>query len=249
MTSTIDPATTLAQIVTDHPDLARELEARDLDYCCGGQRSLGDACRTAGLDADAVAAELAAVADHAGPEAWLALDAASLVDHLEATHHAYLHAELPRLATLLAKVHGVHGANHPELSEVAETFAALRADLEPHLAKEERVLFPLIRDLVRGTTTAPFAGGSVQSPIAVMRREHDHAGRLLGLLRRHTSGYLVPPDGCASFAALYQGLEQLEADTHLHVHKENNRLFPLVAELEARTAEQGSSVSLAGGSR
>ncbi|HWJ96776.1 MAG TPA: iron-sulfur cluster repair di-iron protein [Acidimicrobiales bacterium] len=227
----IDPSTTLADLVTSHPDLAGELERRSLDYCCGGQRTLAEACRAHGLDPEATALELAGASTATGPSPWASLDAAALVDHIEAEHHAYLHRELPRLRALAAKVHGVHGAAHPELTAVVSTFGQLHAELEPHLAKEERVLFPLIRQLAADRPEEPRMG--LTGPISQMLREHDHAGELLERLRRSTDGYRVPPDGCASYGALYRGLEALEADTHLHVHIENNRLFPMVAGLES----------------
>jgi regulator of cell morphogenesis and NO signaling len=161
---------------------------------------------------------------------------AQLVDHLEATHHRYLHGELPRLAALARKVEGVHGDRHPELRRVASTFTELHADLEPHLMKEERVLFPMIRELAGATTAPSFHCGSVDNPIRMMLLEHDRAGELLLELRDLTNGYQPPADGCASYQALYRGLEELEADTHLHVHKENNVLFPAVLALEAALA-------------
>jgi regulator of cell morphogenesis and NO signaling len=235
MTTVIDPASTLADIVIDHPDLARELERRSLDYCCGGERTLAEACRSVGLDPDEAASELAAVAT-APPAAWADLGPAELVDHIEATHHAYLHAELPRLAALADKVLGVHGGGHPELADVHRAFTDLREELEPHLLKEERVLFPLIRGLAATGTTPEPHRGNLGNPISVMLREHDHAGEILRRLRHLTNGYTTPPDGCASYAALYRGLAEVEADTHLHVHKENNRLFPSVLELERRTS-------------
>jgi regulator of cell morphogenesis and NO signaling len=231
MTTAFDPSTTLGDLVTAHPDLAGELERRSLDFCCGGSRTLADACSSQGLDSAMVAEELASIAT-AEPAPWADLGPAALVDHLERTHHAYLHTELPRIAALSAKVRSVHGANHPELAEVDTTFGRLRDELEPHLVKEERVLFPTIRELATGEHPAAFRSGSLQNPISQMLREHDHAGALLEQLRDLTNGYAVPADGCASYRALFQALEQLESDTHLHVHIENNRLFPMVIELE-----------------
>jgi regulator of cell morphogenesis and NO signaling len=126
------------------------------------------------------------------------------------------------------KVTAVHGLRHPELAGVAAAFAALRDDLEPHLVKEERVLFPMVRALTGDTTRPRTRSGSVREPIAVMLAEHDRAGELLALLRERTGGHTAPEDGCARYRALYRGLAELEADTHLHVHKENHRLFPAV---------------------
>ncbi|MGZ4757686.1 MAG: iron-sulfur cluster repair di-iron protein [Acidimicrobiales bacterium] len=233
MTAVIDPSTTLADLVTQRPALARELERRSLDYCCGGQRSLAEACARRGLDVDETAAALGAVGSP-DPAPWATFGPAELVDHLEATHHAYLHEELPRLTALSEKVAQVHGGRHPELLEVLRLCRELRDDLEPHLAKEERVLFPMIRELAVADGTRPdLHCGSVANPISVMMVEHDRAGDLLVALREVTDDHIVPDDACASYTALYLGLEQLEADTHLHVHKENNLLFPAVIALEA----------------
>lgn len=232
----LDTNATLADLVTARPGLAPRLDELGLDYCCGGQRSLVDAVEAAGLDLGEVAAALESV--HAEPtdQDWSAMGPAELVDHLEATHHAYLHDALPRLSSLVDKVTSVHGQRHPELAEVRSLFEELRGDLEPHLMKEERVLFPMVRELAAATTAPSFHCGSLGNPIGVMRAEHDTAGDLLARLRSATDGYSVPDDGCASYRALYAGLAELEADTHLHVHKENNVLFPAVLDAEQTLA-------------
>jgi regulator of cell morphogenesis and NO signaling len=232
MTQTIDTASSLADIVTAHPDLARELERRDLDYCCGGRRTLAEACNEVGLDPVETATALSGIGGGTAAP-WAALPPDQLADHIEATHHAYLDDELPRLGALADKVAGVHGERHPELVDVQRLFDELRADLTPHLTKEERILFPLIRELAVADRPASSHCGSVENPISVMHTDHDRVGELLEQLRERTGGYAVPDDGCASYAALYAGLEQLEADTHLHVHKENNLLFPAAIALEA----------------
>ena len=231
MTTTIDPSMTLADLVTEQPARARELERRTLDYCCGGQRTLAEACADQGLDVAEAIAALAAV-DVGEVPSWANLGPAELVDHLEATHHAYLHAELPRLGALADKVAEVHGARHPELAEIQRAYPTIRAELEPHLAKEERVLFPMIRELAAATTAPTFHCGSLANPIRMMLLEHDRAGELLASLRAITAGFEPPADACASYQNLYRSLAEVEADTHLHVHKENNVLFPAVLALE-----------------
>ena len=234
--TTFTAHTTLADIVTAQPSLARELETRGLDYCCGGAATLDASCNDLDLDTDTVLAELAAVAVDEVAPAWAKMDVAELVDHLEATHHQYLWAELPRLSALAAKVVSVHGDRHPELSAIAACYATLRADLEPHLAKEEQVLFPAVRELAAARVAPTFPFGSAANPISVLLAEHDTVGELLSRLRELANGYQTPADGCASYAALFAGLAELEADTHLHVHKENNVLFPAVVALEQRLA-------------
>ncbi len=230
---TFESDTTLAAMVSANPELASRFDALGLDYCCGGQRRLTDAVSAAGLDLAAVTAELEAVAPRAAANAdpeWVGMD--GLVDHLEATHHAYLNEALPRLEALADKVNIVHGANHPELVTVRRLVHELRADLEPHLLKEEQVLFPMIRELATAIDAPTFHCGSLVNPIRVMLSEHDTVGELLASLRDATDQYQVPDDACGSYHALYAGLAELEADTHLHVHKENNELFPMVIEIE-----------------
>jgi len=232
MEPTIDPTVTLGTLVTAIPALAAPLDRLGLDYCCGGRRSLGEAVAVAELDLDAVMSELTAVAVPSEAVDWAEMGPAELVDHLESTHHAYLHEALPRVGALVDKVSAVHGGRHPELDEVRSLFGELRADLEPHLLKEERILFPMIRELAAATAAPSFHCGTLANPIRVMLAEHDTAGDLLARLRAATGDYAVPSDGCASYQALYAGLAELEADTHLHVHKENNVLFPAVLEAE-----------------
>jgi regulator of cell morphogenesis and NO signaling len=231
--TTIDPTTTLGELVTAHPQLAREFELLELDYCCGGRRTLADACVARGLDAHVTADELThAITDEPAPN-WSTMGLTDLVDHLESTHHRYLWDELPRLSALVAKIVSVHGDRHPELAQVEACLEEVRHDLEPHLVKEERVLFPMIRELDAATESVSFHCGTLRNPISVMLREHDAVGDLLARLRRLTDGYQPPADGCASYQACYRGLAELESDTHLHIHKENNLLFPGVVRVES----------------
>ncbi len=219
---------TLGDLVVANPAAARLLDTLGLDYCCHGDRSLAAACDAAGLDVAVVDAALADL-DTEGDTTWATLDAPALAAHIVDTHHRYLHAELPLLEALAAKVVTVHGERHPELTDVHRQVAELRADLEPHLMKEERVLFPAIEALATGPAEFPF--GSVANPIRVMLMEHDRAGELLVELRAAAGGYAVPDDACASYRALYERLEALELDTHQHIHKENHVLFPAALRL------------------
>jgi len=119
---------------------------------------------------------------------------------------------------------------------VSTCYAELRDDLEPHLLKEERVLFPMIRELSASSVAPVFHCGTLRNPISVMLREHDRAGELLARLRHLTDGCTAPTDGCATYAVCFAAMGELEADTHLHIHKVNNVLFPLVVRMEAERA-------------
>lgn len=231
---TLDVTLSLADVVTRHPDLARELEARGLDYCCGGATTLEQACRDLGLDPAEVVEALSVADTGAEPAAWATMGVVQLVDHIVETHHRFLWDELPRTAALMDKVLTVHGERHPELAEVELCFATIRADLEPHMLREEQVLFPAIRRVATASTMPEFPFGLIENPISMMLREHDVVGDLLAELRGLTDDFTPPTDGCASYRALFDAFEEIEADTHLHVHKENNLLFPSVVAIEHR---------------
>lgn len=216
----------LGALVTANPAAARVLELFGLDYCCGGQTRLTVACLEAGVDPDEVRAAVADL-DVASDVEWADLEPVELIAHILETHHTYLWDELPALEALAATVASVHGQRHPELIEVGALVAEFRAELEPHMAREERALFPMIGQLVDGT--GPASAADLESgPIAAMRTEHDHAGDLLARIRQRSSNFELPADACASYTSLYQRLEAMENDTHLHVHKENNVLFEAV---------------------
>lgn len=240
---TLNSAATLAEIATTYPALTRELERLGLDYCCKGQRSLAAACQQKGLDPDRVVEDLSSQPMTAEPPAvWIKLSPAELVDHLEATHHRYLKQELPRLRELAAKVSTTHGERYPELIRVEELLTELWVELEPHLRKEEDEVFPMVRTLASAINRPSFGNGSFRQPIVELEHGHTIVGALLERLRMLTHGYQTPADTCASTQALMAGLAELEADTHLHVHKENNHLFPAVLSLEDRIVGQPQEV-------
>jgi len=223
---TITFESTLGDLVAVRPGAAKVLDRLGLDFCCHGDQTLGQACEEAGLDAAAVAADLERGTDDAGPPDWTSLDPVALVDHLESTHHLYLRDELPSLDALAEKVLGVHGGRHAELQEVRAIVALLAVDLPAHLDAEEQELFPAIRSLADGVAPA-----AVLLQLDALGDDHDDVGDLLARLRRITDGYQPPADGCASYQLLYSRLAELEANTHLHVHKENHTLFPAVRRL------------------
>jgi regulator of cell morphogenesis and NO signaling len=224
---------TLGELVARRASNARVLDQMGLDYCCHGDESLDHACAHAGIDPDAVIAALADAEPAGDDHECGGMSPEELIAHLLDTHHAYLHEALPELERLAGKVRQVHGPRHPELEHVHTLVSEIAADLEPHMLKEEQVLFPSILRLTSGPAEFPF--GSIRNPIAMMSIEHDRVGQLLADLRAATNEYSVPADGCASYRSLYERLAELEHDTHVHVFEENHLLFPRVL---ARQAEQ-----------
>lgn len=220
--------------VATHPQTSRVFEALQIDYCCGGGTSLEQACWDRGLDAKQVVLQLEqSLVDEEPPtQDWSHAPLADLCDHIEQTHHAYLKVELPRLTKIVAKVVDAHGTTHPELAMVQEVFATLRAELEPHMLKEEQVLFPAIRQLEQSADDPSFPFGTVANPIRMMEQEHDDAGFALSRLHTLTRDYQVPEGACNTYRAMLAGLRHLERDMHRHVHKENSILFPRAIELE-----------------
>jgi regulator of cell morphogenesis and NO signaling len=225
-TNRIVPSMTLGEIVTLHPSLAAALERSGLDYCCHGARTLAVAASEAGLDPQTVADELSHARVDEPPAEWASLGPADLVDHIEAVHHQYLWTEMGRISKLLDTIVNVHGDRHPELAEVRRVYTDVRNDFEPHLKQEEQVLFPMIRRLAGRAGEPTFETAEISAQIESLDAEHEVVGELLVELNRLTDGYSTPVDGCATYAACYRALAELESDTHLHIHKESNVLFP-----------------------
>ncbi len=225
--------TRLGQIAAAFPPSMRVFEAHGLDYCCGGQRELGEACAAAGFAADKVLEELQQLrsSHSAATKDWSAASITELVEHLLATHHEFTRTELARLAPLMDKVARVHGENHPELNAIRTCFIEISDDLGPHLMKEEQVLFPYMLALDAGQT-APSCFGTVANPIRAMLAEHDLVGELLHRIRDLSRDFSLPEGACGSYQSLFMGLADLEADLHQHMHLENNVLFPKAVALE-----------------
>lgn len=214
----VEPTQTVASLATALPHSVRVLERHHIDYCCGGERSLEEACARAGLAVEALVQEIEEDRPRPDDTDWTARPLSDLVDFIVVHYHRGLQEELPRLQKLAEKVALVHGAKDPaRFDALLGAFGTLHAELLQHMEKEEQVLFPWIR-AGQGPNTA--------GPIEVMRMEHDDAGDLLDQLRELTGDYVVPEGACGSWRALWTGLEALERDLHAHIHLENNVLFP-----------------------
>lgn len=204
-----------------------------------GARPLADAAREKGLIAEAVIEEIERAQEATAEDRdWRTAPLTDLIGHILRTHHEYLKLNLPALAQRLRKVQEVHGAKDPAMLEsLADVYGALRAELEDHMHKEEVILFPFIeryqRAAEQGQRVPPVPFGTIANPIRVMEREHESAGGALGRMRELTAGYTPPEWACDTVRALWRGLEELEQDLHMHIHLENNILFPRAVALEA----------------
>ena len=238
----ISTTKTVRELAVEIPNATRVFEQFGIDYCCGGKRSLNEACTAANLPIAEVTKALSAAAKTSGSgDGHLQSGSlAELIDHIVKTHHKFTREESARLKKLLDKVCSVHGKNHPELQDIRETFFGLEQELMLHLMKEENVLFPYIVRTEEASfqndqpLPAPF--GTVQNPVRMMMQEHDGAGEALRHIRQASRDFTAPDDACISYQTLYQALAGFEADLHQHIHLENNILFPRAIEMEERTA-------------
>lgn len=240
--ATIEAQTPVGRIVTEHPFAAAVFEELGIDYCCGGNRPLDEACLRRKLDVRSVLDRIQERLDSDStpdgrPDA---MTLTALADHIEATHHAFLRRELPRIDSLIRKVVAAHGADDPRLQTVYRVFQGFAIELNSHMMKEEQILFPMIRTLETATTAPCFHCGSVANPIRVMMHEHDDAGDALKAMRELTDNYSPPQHACPTYVAMLDALRRLELEMHQHVHKENNILFPRAAERERQMSQSVS---------
>lgn len=229
---------TVAQVVSDNIKAAHVFKKYGIDFCCGGGISVQKACEKKNLDTATVCDEIAQsrqkgvrMPDY---QNW---SLPFLIDYIVNTHHVYVTESIHILNQYVEKVARVHGEHHPPLLDIRRLYHQLADELSLHLQKEETVLFPYVKSLAaaqQDPQTAfyqpPF--GTVNNPIALMRAEHDTAGEICKEIADLTEQYQTPEWACNTFKALYAKLQEFEEDLHIHVHLENNILFPKAILLE-----------------
>jgi regulator of cell morphogenesis and NO signaling len=229
---------TVGEIVAQNPNLSRVFESLGVDYCCGGEKTLEDACRLKRLSSPKVLAMLEAAANAPAAREEIDLETmtlTALADHIVRIHHDFLRRELPRLAVLTDKIAAVHGSRDRRLIAVRNVFAAMASEMNRHMWKEEQVLFPLIRRLEAGDMPTEFHCASLAYPIRQMESEHDEAGSALDRLQALTDSFTPPEWACNSYRVMLDALNCLQQDMHVHIHKENAVLFPRALALEAQS--------------
>jgi regulator of cell morphogenesis and NO signaling len=229
---------TLGEIAAKDSRRAQVFKKYGLDFCCGGKRTLKEACAEKGLDVTKIEQELQQAdklpASRPIPYGDWSLD--FLAEYIVNTHHHYVRKTLPDIVSYSERVRNVHGNVHPELFRINQLVSEIDAELSGHLMKEEKILFPYIKALSAAKEkTQPLQAvhfGSVQSPINMMEMEHELVGKNLDEIKKLSNNYSLPEDACASYSLLYHMLDEFDEDMHLHIHLENNILFPKALETE-----------------
>lgn len=228
----------IGDVVAQDYRTAGVFQSFGIDFCCGGDRSLKTACSEKNLEPEKLLTELAiSMEEGAGKQLeygkW---SLRLLTDYIEQNHHSYVEKQAAALKPLLQKLVKVHGVQHPELLEIEQLFLNTAGELTTHMKKEELLLFPFIRKMEQakesGNKLATARFGSVENPVAMMQEEHDTEGERFRTISTLSNNYEPPTDGCTTYKATLAMLKEFETDLHLHIHLENNILFPKAMALE-----------------
>lgn len=235
----IDANTIVGDIVKESYKTAPVLENHNIDFCCGGNITLNEACKNASVEVNQLIPKLETLMQEEDFDARFiqSLELDQLADYIEKRHHTYVKEKIPFLKAKLEKLADVHGGNHPELHDVKQMFFESAENLSMHLMKEELVLFPQVKKLVaakKGEKVDLSQLQGVDSPIKVMLAEHDAEGDRFKTISEITKGYQTPDDGCNTYEVTMRTLQEFEEDLHRHIHLENNILFPEAVKLEEK---------------
>ncbi|MBR9979173.1 MAG: iron-sulfur cluster repair di-iron protein [Bacteroidetes bacterium] len=230
----------VGEVVAQNMHAARIFETHGIDFCCGGKKTLPEACQEKKVDTEALKADLEALPEKGGHDvsSW---STEFLIDYIINTHHQYVRTMLPTIMAHAAKVASVHGDTHPEVRDIAGVFQQVQMELESHMMKEERILFPYIRQLAAAEREEGpvFSSGfgSVQNPIDMMEQEHDSVGLAFDHMRTLANDFTPPAEACTTYQLFYRELDEFERDLHLHIHLENNVLHPRALAMEERLTQ------------
>lgn len=236
---------TVAELVASDFRTANVFKKHGIDFCCGGKRTLAEVCEKNQVDLDSLQDDLQTIGSspaetpHLDFNQW---EMDFLSDYIVNVHHKYVRDNIPPLLEYIQKVARVHGETNPEVIQIARLFEDLAAELHQHMAKEEQILFPYIRQLTHSRKTSqavePTPFGSVENPITMMEHEHDVAGKFMKEIRRLSGDFNFPENACNTYRVSYLKLNEFEDDLHRHIHLENNILFPKAIEAEQNLQKQ-----------
>lgn len=229
--SNINENTSVGEVVRDNFERARVFESHGIDFCCGGDVSVAEACLTVDLDPGSLITELKAVSQPADRSHRYIenLPPVALSTYISDTHHSFVREQIPYIMEKLNKLCDVHGAHHPELFDVREMFGKASDNLMAHMKKEEEVLFPAIRYLAAHGLEGKHAPSEAERLAGIfieLKGEHQAEGDRFREMDQMTEHFQVPPDGCNTFRLTYHALNEFVSDLHRHIHLENNILFP-----------------------
>lgn len=234
---------TIAEIVTENINSAEIFKQYGVDFCCGGNISLEEACKQHKIEIEDLIEQInASEFNNTLSNRFNNWSLSFMVDYIINQHHSYVRQSIPIINEYFEKVIAAHGSQHAILIKIEELFSNVAAELVTHLMKEENILFPLIKkieyEISNNKLTTETVLMSIQSPIKVMYAEHENAGEILKLIRELTENYAIPDWACNTVKALFHKLNDFENDLHIHVHLENNILFKKALTLESNLVQQ-----------
>jgi len=235
---TLTEQSIIGELVAEDYRYATVFQKNKIDFCCQGNRTIEEACDKKKVNIDSLLSELTVAAQVNGSStkdfnSW-PLDL--LADYIEKKHHRYVESRITEIKPMLAKIVKVHGELNPELLEVEALFLGSAGELTAHMKKEEFILFPFVKKLVQAsenkTELTPSHFGTVANPIEMMMDEHSAEGDRFRKIAELTQDYSLPKGACTTYMVTYSLLKEFEQDLHLHIHLENNILFPKAVALE-----------------
>jgi len=217
---------TVGEIVVNDFRTSAIFKEAGIDFCCGGQQTLQEACNEKGVNLDELKVKIESLNDQSLSSSlnYKEWELPFLIDYIVNTHHKYVIKTLPDLVFYTKKIASVHGEHHPELVDISQKIANVNTELISHMEKEEKLVFPAIKKVIQNGSEE--LKKVIQTEIPQMWEEHDFAGGTMDEINRITNGYEVPDDGCNTYRVAFNLLRQFEDDLHIHVHLENNILFP-----------------------
>ncbi len=225
---------TIADIVTADIRTASIFKRHGIDFCCGGGKILSDVCKEKKIRVSKITNDIEKLNSTKNEKNYNKMSVNALIKHIIETHHKYVKEKIPTIKDFAKKVSKVHGKNYPETNLIYHLFLRLSDELLDHMNKEEEILFPKIKILVDKTYSKSvfFSYGTISNPIKMMEMEHESAKKVLKEIEELSNKYNSPPSACNTYKALYNSLKEFQDDLHIHIHLENNILFPKVMKFD-----------------